>query len=350
MSTATKISASEMLQTGGCRVSVFGRTLLALSAVLVAACGSQDAETNLTDDGGSDASAAQADATAGQPDALQPLDSSLHDASGIDGGAGDGAAGDAVVTMVSFNLLHGFPSFTDLDKRTQMVIDYIKTQQPDIIAVQEVGRTPTLENRAKIIATAVGYHWDFEVASGVGFVFEEGPGVLSRWPISSRKPLQLPHVNGFEVRKALRVRIQSPFGGIDVTSTHLTTQDPENIKADQALAAHALTAQDRTGLAGFFAGDMNATPDSLAMRVLRGAATHAGKTGDLVDAWGAANPSDPGLTASSSALDRRIDYVYVVPGSKGPGEVLSCRHVLDKPNGGLFASDHIGVECRVRIN
>jgi endonuclease/exonuclease/phosphatase family metal-dependent hydrolase len=301
-----------------------------------------------------------------------PLDSGLAavDAAAADGarvdaahGAPDAAAVDAarpdgaptpepvVVTMVSFNLLHGFPDFMGLDERTAIVADFIDTVQPDVIAVQEVGQTPTLPNRAQVLADLTGYEWVWEKASGVSFVFEEGPGILSRWPIVASEAVELPHPGlvGFEVRKAVGAWIATPHGQIVVFSAHLTTQDDETIKADQALTAYERVRAGVTDRPGFFAGDMNAAPDSLPMRFLRGEATHAGVTGDLIDAWPVANPGDPGFTNDPESPSERIDYVYVVPGSAGAGTILDCELVFADPVGGVYASDHIGVLCHVAL-
>jgi len=261
----------------------------------------------------------------------------------------DSGSDDPVLTVVSFNVLHGFPDFLNLDQRTQMVVDFIDTHQPDVVAVQEIAQSPTQMNRAEVIASMTGYEWEFEVASGVAISFEEGPGVLSKWPIVARSAAQMPHVNGFEVRKVLRVRVETPWGEIDVSSAHLTTQDDETIKADQALAAYAFVSENRTPLASFLCGDMNATPDHLGMRALRGEASHDGVTGDLIDAWLTVNPDEPGYTAPSSDPSRRIDYVYVVPGTDVAGTTESCELVFTEPVDGLYASDHIGVLCRIRL-
>ncbi|MFN0250242.1 MAG: endonuclease/exonuclease/phosphatase family protein [Kofleriaceae bacterium] len=251
------------------------------------------------------------------------------------------------IRIATLNLLHGFPGFEQLEQRTQMVVDWIALAKPDFIMIQEAHQSPSMANRGQDIATRTGYSWLWEKASGVDFVFEEGPGVLSKTPVLATAALALPHPGmvGFEVRKVVGGEVETPAGRIGVWSTHLTTQADPVIKGDQAMAAHDLVMAPRPVVARVLGGDMNAVPDSLPMKFLRGEATHAGNTGQLDDAWLAVNASQPGFTSAPPSADRRIDYLYV----SDEVEVIECKIVLDQPSGALYASDHLGVMCDVRI-
>jgi endonuclease/exonuclease/phosphatase family metal-dependent hydrolase len=94
---------------------------------------------------------------------------------------------------------------------------------------------------------------------------------------------------------------------------------------------------------------MNSEPGNLAMRFFRGEAEHEGMTGNLIDSWMAANPGEDGFTMSSSNPEKRIDYIYLVPGSEKPAEVVSCELMFSEPVGGLYASDHLGVLCEFSL-
>ena len=52
------------------------------------------------------------------------------------------------------------------------------------------------------------------------------------------------------------------------------------------------------------------------------------------------------LTQQSARLTKRIDYLFVIPGSMTP-QVISANHVFDTPfltdEGWIFASDHVGL-------
>lgn len=338
-------------------VGMFARRSLAcLTVSLVTAC--VGPEPGLGGGGQSTGSTSEATGTTAEPTTTAPTPGSGSSRGGVDetgsSGAPSGSTGappSMVVHVVSFNLLHGFPSFGDLDARTAIVADWIDEHQPDVIAVQEVGQTPLIPNRAEVLADMTGYQWAWVKASGVDFAFEEGPGVLSRWPITWVDDVMLPHpgMGGFEVRRTLGVGLDTPGGELAVFSAHLTNQDDETISADQALTAYEFVDANTGALGGFLAGDMNAEPDSLAMRMLRGEMGHRGVLGDLVDAWRDAYPRLDGFTAPSDVPDHRIDYVYVVPGATGPGAVQTCALILAEPVDGLYASDHIGVSCEVAL-
>ena len=47
--------------------------------------------------------------------------------------------------------------------------------------------------------------------------------------------------------------------------------------------------------------------------------------------------------------DRRIDYVFAgLPRRDGVGQIQACRVVCDKPEGGVWPSDHFGVYAELR--
>jgi endonuclease/exonuclease/phosphatase family metal-dependent hydrolase len=199
-------------------------------------------------------------------------------------------------------------------------------------------------NRAEAIAAATGYQWDWKVAHDVA-VYQEGTGFVSRWPVLWTEAIDLPHGEfGITKRVTIGAGIDTPYGELAFFSSHATLSPDEAVKADQALATWQLMSAHDNGQPAFLGADMNAEPGTLAMRMLRGEATHDGYTGDLLDAWTAANPSLEGLTNPSDAPDKRIDYVYV---RNSDAAAISCELVLTAPVDGLYASDHLGVMCDV---
>jgi endonuclease/exonuclease/phosphatase family metal-dependent hydrolase len=313
--------------------------------------------STVADAGFADAASPAADAAAA--DAVASEDASPPDAEAPDanGGAPDAmiAAADAAVTdrpftILDVNLLHGFPTGQMLQARTQIVIDTIRALQPDVVTVQEASVTPSYPNIAGQIAMAVGYEWVWHRASGFAGLFEEGPGVLSRWPIADWGYAQLETgIADLTGRVCVRAKIRSPYGDLFVTSIHATTSDDQNTKADEAVIAYQYAAAARGALPGIFAGDMNADPDTLVMRFLRGEVAHGGTMGDLLDAWAIARPQEPGFTDPSDNPRHRIDYVMILPGTGGAGRVDSCELVFDQPVSGIYASDHIGVLCHLAL-
>lgn len=264
-----------------------------------------------------------------------------------DTGADTGAE-PARLKLLTINLQSPLVEGFFVDERTQIVADLINEEQPDFVALQEVAESSTVSNRGEALTDATGYAIAWEVTHDWS-LYSEGPAVLSRHPIVWSGSVDLPHTDFFGTvqRKAVGVTAATPYGDVTFVSSHNTLDEDEGVQADQAAAAYDFVVQHTTGLPAFYAGDLNATPESTAMRFLRGDADHNGATGDMVDAWLEANPGDDGFTFSASDPTKRIDYIYARPGAKGAAVVASCQHVLAGEVDGVRASDHIGVMCTV---
>ncbi len=104
------------------------------------------------------------------------------------------------------------------------------------------------------------------------------------------------------------------------------------------------------------AGDFDARPDSASVRFWTGRQALHGMSVQYLDAWEAANGDEPGHTFTevnplirartdwSRIPPRRIDYVMVRCDDRGPTLLVhSCERFLDRPVGGIWASDHFGV-------
>ena len=308
------------------------------------ACGDDDGDTP---DGSTGMDAAAITDTGPATDTATATDAATatDTAPAADTGPGPdtGPVDPSVVTVLTINLanptLHG-----DWPTRQVMIADFIREQQPDVVAVQEAVEEGGV-NGAELIAGMVGYEHRWERTHTL---FAEGIGALSRWPIEFDDFTMLPGSEfGGSIRRGVMViRVAHPDGDLHLFATHLTTDSDEDTKADQAVAVLEFIEMHPSMRAAFLGGDMNAEPDQLPMEVFRGAAMHDGRTGDLIDSWMTIMPGDPGLTHPSDAPENRIDYLYVVPGTAGTATVLSCEVVLGEPMGDVYASDHRGVLCR----
>jgi endonuclease/exonuclease/phosphatase family metal-dependent hydrolase len=302
----------------------------------------------LVDEGGS----LDADAESDRDDGLAddgPAEG-VHDPDAFDGGADThddaGAAVPASVQVLTINLKHPLLGLDDARKRLRIVADTIIERRPDLVALQEVIRPAGEPSFAEQLAEMTGYEGIWEYTFTVPFMFDEGLGILSRWPIAWRGSQALPHLDlVLFQRKVLGAGVTHPRGEIALYCSHMTTDSARKVKADQAVAVFEFIQGHPSPLPGFLAGDLNAEPDSLAMRFFRGEAEHNGLTGDLIDAWLTVNPEMDGFTIESNKPDKRIDYIYQVPGTEFTAEVVSCEIMFSKPVGGLFASDHLGVLC-----
>ena len=320
---------------------------------LLGACGG-DAMTGdaAGSDGGSDAradSALDSGVDARPPDAAS--DASAPDA-GADGAldaptdASDAGRPDGLLAL-TMNLRNAFIDSATAEMRLDMVTTLIEARRPDVVALQEVTEIGGEPNLAEQLAARTGYEYVWEVTHEVPFAFNEGIAVLSRGSIRESMAMALPHteLGGLLTRAVLYALVETPLGDVPFFATHLTTDEDDDRKADQAAAVLGFMEPRHAVMPGVLGGDMNAEPDRLAMRVLRGEDAHMGIRGDLVDSWAEVAGGDPGPTFPSDAPERRIDYLYAVPGTDASWTVVSCERVLTEPEGTVYASDHVGVLC-----
>lgn len=266
---------------------------------------------------------------------------------------------------VTFNLLHGGPAsglLSDgeaLEERLQLVTDTLQALAPDVIGLQEASRAWGRGNVAARLASALGMEHVHASATRrvfpVPFVnhlivrlinFEEGPAVLSRFPIVASEVYDLPRcVKRLDPRVLLRADVRTPWGDVAVFSAHVSRDD-----CQVARVAEIVREQARTRPAVLL-GDFNTGETLPAIQALNG-------SGGFVDVFRAANPTTPGLTgwqrpgAAAATVQRRIDYIFVA--GAAPDVACASRVVLDQPrhlaNGRtLWPSDHYGVLAELRL-
>lgn len=263
--------------------------------------------------------------------------------------------------MVTFNVFHGGPAsglWGDdyrLDRRLALAVAELRTLSPDIVALQEASAGWGRGNVTERIAAGLGLRHAWAPATSRVFVrpfgwlltlamnFDEGPAVLSRFPIVASEIHTLPRCGQrrIDARVALVTDLDTPWGRLSVVSTH-TSRDDCQVRRIAELA------QARRGaLPTLVMGDFNSTEGSEAISALTNG-------GGFVDAYRTANPTAPGLTvwqrveAPEPTVLRRVDYVFIVPGSEMKTRVRASRVVLNtparEPDGTtLWPSDHYGV-------
>jgi endonuclease/exonuclease/phosphatase family metal-dependent hydrolase len=164
----------------------------------------------------------------------------------------------------------------------------------------------------------------------------------------------------------LAATLQVPGAGelLAIATTFSWRLDAEAARERQALALADLDARHRRALPTVIAGDLNAGPDSAAVRFLTGRQSLAGRSVHYHDAWEIAGEG-PGHTwtvdneRAAQEIDaivrqpdhrRRIDYVLLGSWHAHPqarAEVRSAKLVADEPVNGQWLSDHFGVACEV---
>lgn len=252
--------------------------------------------------------------------------------------------------VLSLNLLHGFPRFEHLDQRLDLVVDAIRRHDPDLVCLQEVPWH--WGNAARDLAEQTGLNYLYLRANGNRWtlLFEEGEALLSRYPLRDPIFVELqPRAGAFEHRVVLGATAVTPWSNVRVYVTHLTHGAP-SVNEAQASALAAFV--DRSGgLPALVAGDFNAREDSPQIQALL-AGEDSGNTG-WIDTYRAAHPTEAGHTCCvddlhrpGEALEKRIDYIFFVPGTT-PGHIVASQRVLDRATntdgGWLWASDHVGL-------
>lgn len=103
--------------------------------------------------------------------------------------------------------------------------------------------------------------------------------------------------------------MRTPVGPFWLFNTHF----PLSKRARDRVVVEAFdfVIQTASGQPFAFTGDLNGIPEDLPIRFLTGQAEIDGRSGNLVDAWTACHPGEPGNTFSAWDTCKRIDYVFV---------------------------------------
>jgi len=263
------------------------------------------------------------------------------------GCATDGPRQSGSLRVMSVNVLHDFPHFLYLSQRLDLIADEIRRQDADLVCLQEVPWTLQLRDGARYLAGRTGMNYLYLRANGNrhALLFEEGEAILSRYPLREVAFGELkPRPHFFEHRMALAATAATPWGDVRVVVTHLTTAAESNHA--QAMSLLAFVAAQGKGRPTIVAGDFNATEESPQIRAL---------SRQWIDTYRVVHPEEKGATCCvddlsagpDEPLEKRIDYVFFVPGTAPSIRVIASQRVLDRPfrtaGGWLWASDHVGL-------
>jgi endonuclease/exonuclease/phosphatase family metal-dependent hydrolase len=220
------------------------------------------------------------------------------------------------------------------------IADVVKSVDPDIVLLQEVdkgtkrsGGVDQPAEYGKLTGLNVAFGRSLDYDGG-----EYGIAVLSRWPIRRDTTIHLPvdppqerSGGSHEPRVAMSLRIDAPFGPLDLFNTHIDASGEDRwrlqeIKTIQRIVKDALNGNARV-LVG---GDFNSTPDSPVQAELRANGFH--------DAWPTCGVGE-GFSYPTDVPRKRIDYLFLESGL----ECMSAR-VIDAD-----ASDHRPVIFTLRL-
>lgn len=276
--------------------------------------------------------------------------------------AAPAACPDDDFTVATLNVLHGLacPGATNrcrLTDRIDLLGQWIVERGcPDAIALQEVFDIGAGNSLVTLVQDSLlnVCPFTYELAHLKGNTIDDSL-VLSRHPVLLSQ-LEILHNN---FRNVLHVRMDHPIGAVDLFSTHLASGSDQGSSPcavnrpcpQECIDAGAITVRDCQAvlLAAFVnaqhaghapavvVGDFNAEPSSFVYSEMINAGwsdTHltAGNP-ECVAATGVGCTSGredqdlSDLESSSLNVDRRIDYVFLVP----PGPASTCSGTLDSP-------------------
>lgn len=264
-------------------------------------------------------------------------------------------SGERAVKVLTLNIWNrGGP----WEERLGVIRAGLASMRPDVVCLQEVLALPDFD-QAAMIAEGLGYHVAFGQDGDDHYLF--GNAILSRWPIARTAVRPLPRGGTHENRAVTFASLATPHGALPVFSTHLNWKlHHGHVRVQQVreLVAFMDAVTDEGDLPSVLAGDFNAEPESDEIRYLRGLTGLGGECVHFTDCWAAAGDGSPGATfvrRNAYALDnrepdRRIDYVFVRgPNERFEGMAVECSLAFDAPEGGVWASDHLGVLASIEV-
>lgn len=257
-------------------------------------------------------------------------------------------------------------------RRTEILNRGLGELAPDLVAFQEVLRSPErdqlaellagLELRATHQAEVLAYEPPFADRYG-------GSALASRWPYRIVEALDLRGGDAPDVPWCtLAAAVELPGQGelLFIAPTTAWRPAAEATRERQVLALTDLDARHRRRLPTIIAGDFNATPEAASVRYLTGAQSLHRQSVHYHDAWAVAGHG-PGHTwtadnpAARGEIEqligqanhrRRLDYIFVGSWDAHPdahARIQSARLVFDQPVAGVWPSDHFGVLAELEI-
>jgi endonuclease/exonuclease/phosphatase family metal-dependent hydrolase len=216
----------------------------------------------------------------------------------------DPHAGDREVRLMSFNIHAGIGTDGQLD--LQRIADVIRSEDADIVGLQEVDRHWSERSDFVDEAAWLARELNMHVVYGANLDNDPlepgqprrqyGTAILSDAPILDWENTLLPRFDGHEQRGLLRARVNVRGVPVQVYNTHLQHNDAAE-RVVQAQAIKELIGTPSESLA--LVGDFNATPETPEIATL---------VDGLVDAWEEAGVGD-GHTIPVEDPNRRIDYI-----------------------------------------
>lgn len=242
-------------------------------------------------------------------------------------------------------------------ERAALIRDWIGLLDPDLIALQEVLRGPSIDQAGLLLDQDV-YHLHYEPMFDYwgDTTLAFGNLVASRWPLARAERLLLSSDDDAEPRNAISVDVEAPLTRLSFTTTHLSPRPwHSRIRSTQVVHLAELVKRRAfdTGMPAILCGDFNAQPDADEIRFMKGLHTIQERSFFMVDAWDVGGPGERGATFTARNLSRtytrdvRLDYIFV---SRDDIRVQRCDLACHLPRRGIYPSDHFGLYAELTLH
>ncbi|AYL94462.1 endonuclease/exonuclease/phosphatase family protein [Mucilaginibacter celer] len=248
----------------------------------------------------------------------------------------------------------------DYRLRMRILARQLKELKPHIIACQECFYSEEAKaDTLKFLAAELDMNYCFLPGRSKKRLFEghlvnstSGLGVLSLYPLSKFKQIDLPVVPEDNDRKAFTVSVSLPVAtNILLTTTHLThLGHAHGLRERQAEALAAFVSTDASHPYHIICGDFNATPDSDEVKAFLAKSR-------AIDCYTAGNGTEPhySLTDAYYKANKQIciDQIFSLPlPNGGYPTFINSAVTLNVPDdeSGLYASDHFGITTTLVID
>jgi len=244
-----------------------------------------------------------------------------------------GAAGAGELGVATFNIWHDAGG--QWPKRLSLLVAALRGAGADVIALEEVleDAGKGLPNQAVTIARELGYpEVHFVAPDPEGAPKRFGNAILTRLPVIEVARRKLEPLSDY--RTAIRVRVKSAGGPVDVVAAHLAWQ-PESaaVRAQQIADLLGWLPQDGTPLVVM--GDFNAPLDDAGLAAM-------GPPRFISALAPGAAPTT--LNPARGHAPRVIDHIFA---DSKHFAVATAQIIGSVPVDGEYPSDHFGVAARL---
>jgi len=237
------------------------------------------------------------------------------------------------LNVATFNIWHDAGGHWP--KRLELLTAALRAADADVVALQEVleDSRKGLPNQADTLAAALGYpEVHFVAVEPEGAPKRYGNAILTRLPVIEVARRKLEPLDDY--RTAIRVRVRTAAGPVDVVGTHLAWKPEQGpVRAQQLADLLAWLPQDGTPL--IVMGDFNAPLDDPGL-----AAMGPPRFESALPA-GAAETT---LNTARGHEPRVIDHIFV---EREHFAVVGAEVIGDEPVAGEYPSDHFGVAAQL---